>query len=135
MRQGETQVASYRSSGASTTSRFLAAVPERAISRASAAAASMPALRQVVGGGEAPAAEGQHADSDAQRFGAGDVAGLAVLGGDFALARFDGADVGVGDAAPRHRVERAQGQVFHRGVISPPSLSCSPAAVRGKRVE
>ena len=135
MRIGETQVASYFSSGASATSCLRAAVPARAISSASAAAASMPLAGQVVGSRETPAAMRQHADADALRFGAGDVPGLAVLGGDFALARFHRADIGVGDAAPRHGIQRAQSQVFHRGVISPPSLSCSPAAVRGKRVE
>ena len=74
----------------------------------------MPSLREIVGGGEPPAAECQHANPDAHGFGARDVAGLAVLGGDFALADLEGARVGVGDAAPRHRVERAQCQVFHR---------------------
>ena len=94
-----------------------------------------PGRRQVVGSREAPAAVRQHADSDALRFGAGDVPRLAVLGGDLPLARLHRADIGVGDAAPRHGIQRAQGQVFHRGVISPPSLSASPEAVRGKRVE
>ena len=62
-------------------------------------------------------------------------AGFAVLGGDLAVARLHRADVGVGDAAAGHGVERAEGEVLHRGVIRPPSLSCSPDAVRGKRVE
>ena len=69
----------------------------------------MPSRRQIVGGREAPAAERQHADPDAQRFGARNMPGLAVLGGDLAVARLDGAHIGVGDAAPRHRVERRAG--------------------------
>ena len=73
------------------------------------------ALTEIVGGGEPPTAECQHANPDPHGFGARNVAGLAVLGGDLPLADIEGAHVGVGDAAPRHRVERAQCQVFHRG--------------------
>ena len=91
--------------------------------------------REVVGGGESPAAERQHADAHAHGFGAGDVAGLAVLGGHLALARFDGAHVGVIHAAAAACVQGQESGVFHRGVIRPPSLSCSPEAARGKRVE
>ena len=91
--------------------------------------------RQVVGGGEAPAAVVEHAHAEAERGGGGNVAGFAVLGRDVTVLFFDDAHVGVGDAAPDGGVERVAGQIFHRGVISPPSLSCSPEAWRGKRVE
>src|SRR5262245_63132789 len=42
---------------------------------------------EVIGGREAPAAEGQHADSDPHRFRDGNVPGLPVLGSDIALAK------------------------------------------------
>jgi len=63
------------------------------------------------------------------------MAHLAVLGGDLAVANFDGTHVGVGDAPTGDRIERLQGEIFHRGVINPPSLSCSLDATRGNRVE
>ena len=112
--QGETQMASYFSSGASVTSCFLASALERAISRASAAAAFDAGAGEIVGGGESPAAVGQHADAEPGRFGARDVAGLAVLGGELAVAGFDDADVGVGDAGALGGIERFECELFHR---------------------
>ena len=63
---------------------------------------------EIVGGGETPAAVGEHADSDADRFVARDLAGLAVLGAELAVAAFDQADVGVSDAGAQGRIERFQ---------------------------
>ena len=68
---------------------------------------------EIVRGGEAPAAIGQHADSKALRFAAGNVPHLAVLDGEIAVARIHCAHVGIGDAAPRHRIQSAQGEIFH----------------------
>ena len=135
MRKGEIHSTSYFCSGASATSCFLASALARAISTASAAAASMPPARQIVGGGEAPAAAVEHADAEPERNGAGHLADFSVLGGDVALLGLDQAHIGVGNAAAHGGIERIQRSLFHLGVISPPSLSCSPEAVRGKRVE
>ena len=88
MRQGETQLASYFSSGASATSRLRGDGAGARDLEGQGGGRFDAVGRQIVGGGEAPAAEGQHANADALRFGAGDVAGLAVLGGDVAVARF-----------------------------------------------
>ena len=63
------------------------------------------------------------------------MAGFAVLGADVALAGFLHAHVGVFDATARSRVEGGQRYAFHRGVINPPSFSCSLEVVLGKRVE
>ena len=115
MRNGETQVASYFCSGASVTSCFRAGGARARDLERQGGGGFDAVLAEIVGGGEPPTAECQHANPDPHGFGARDVAGLAVLGGDFPLADLEGAHVGVGDAAPRHRVERAQCQVFHRG--------------------
>ncbi len=69
---------------------------------------------EIVGGGESPAAIGEHADSDAGRFVARDLAGLAVLGAELAVATFDDADVGVGDARAQGRIERFERELLHR---------------------
>jgi hypothetical protein len=62
--------------------------------------------RKIVGGGEAPAAKRQYANSKPQGFGAGDVPGLAVLGADLAIANLDGAHIGVRHPAPGYHVKR-----------------------------
>ena len=49
---------------------------------------------------------------------AGDMAGLAVLSGDPALADFDGADIGIGGAAVGRGVESTECEVFHVGLYS-----------------
>ena len=94
-----------------------------------------PRRCEVVGGRKAPGAIQQDADADAMRFAAGDVADFSVLGGYLAFAGFDGSNVGVGNARTRGGFERRKSKILHRGVIRPPSLSCSVEAVRGKRVE
>ena len=88
MRQGETQTASYLSSGASATSCLRAAVPgARDLERqARRRVRCLRAVRSSV------AAKPQQPPASTRiprpmRFGAGDVAGLAVLGGDVAVAR------------------------------------------------
>ena len=68
---------------------------------------------EIVGGGEPPAAIGEHADSDADRFVARDLAGLAVLGAELAVAAFDDANVGVGDARAQGRIERFKRKLLH----------------------
>ena len=75
---------------------------------------------EIVGCGEPPAAIGQHADSDADRFVARDLAGLAVLGAKLAVATFDDANVGVGDAGAQGRVERFEGKLFHESCFMTP---------------
>ncbi len=125
MRQGETQVASCLFSGASATSCFLASALERAMSTASAR--RLPRrLRKIVGGGETPAAIGQHADSNADRFVARYLAGLAVLSGKLAVAAFDDADVGVSDARREGQVERFKRKLLHEYRIRGQKRAHSP---------
>ena len=73
---------------------------------------------EIVSGGESPAAVGEHADSDAGRLIARDLAGLAVLGAELAVATFDDADVRVGDAGALGGIERFKRQMFHRSSIA-----------------
>ncbi len=73
---------------------------------------------EIVGSGETPAAIGQHADSDADRFVARNLAGLAVLGAELAVATFDEADVGVSDARAQGRIERFQRKLLHESRIA-----------------
>ena len=68
---------------------------------------------EIVGGGETPAAIGEHADSDADRFVARNLAGLAVLGAELAIATFDEANVGVGDAGALGGIERFKRELLH----------------------
>ena len=63
---------------------------------------------EIVGGGEPPAAIGEHADSYADRFIAGYLAGLSVLGAEFSVATFHQTNVGIGDAGAQGRIERFQ---------------------------
>jgi len=130
----ETQVAWYAFSGTRRT-RSGAALPGAGDLERERGGGFDAFAGQIVGGGEAPAAPHQHTNAQPGGFAAGYVAHLAVLGGDLALARFHGAHIGVVHAASGDGIECAKGQVFHRGVISPPSLSCSLEAARGKRVE
>src|SRR5271168_2930972 len=73
---------------------------------------------EIVCGGESPAAIGEHADSNAGRFIARDLTGLAVLGAELAVASFDDADVGVGDAGALGGIERFEREVFHEFSIA-----------------
>ena len=136
MRQGETQVASYFSSGASATSPACAPRCRRGRSRGPARRRlrCRPCVRSSVAANpQQPKASTRiptPSDSELDTWPA-----LPFLVVTSRSRDFDGAHVGVSDAAARRGIQRAQGQVFHRGVIRPPSLSCSPEAVRGKRVE
>ena len=97
--------------------------------------------RQCGGGFYAIAAQivRQDADPDACRFRTADVPDLAVLGGDIALAGLDARASAY--VTPRRATSSSPAKArsfsipFYRGVIRPPSLSCSVDAVRGKRVE
>ncbi len=137
MATGETHVASYFSSGASAT-RFFGGGPGAGDLQRQRGSRFDARRRKVVGSGESPAAESQHANAHACRFASGDVAHLAVLGGDFLFADFDRANVGVGDAAARdgiQRVAQIRWSVIAVGNRRPPSYPCSPAAGARKSVE
>src|SRR3989338_3037619 len=68
---------------------------------------------QLVGGGKAPGALGEHAHAEAERLALRDAAHLAVLGGKIAVAGVEHAHVGVSGAACRRRVQRPLRPVFH----------------------
>ena len=63
--------------------------------------------RQIVGGGKAEAAVGNHANSDAERFGVRCAADPAVLGGQHAVAFVDDARLGQRCATHFCRLQRA----------------------------
>ena len=113
IRQGDTQVASYLSSGASTTSRFLASALARAIATASAGRRFHPRLAQIVRSGKAPAAVRQHADTEPGGFGARNLPRLAVLGRQIALPAFHDAHVGVADTGLQSRVQGFERKLLH----------------------
>ena len=66
-----------------------------------------------VGGGESPCAARNHAYADAERFGFGKRADLAILGGDIAVANVHHADVRVASAAALSGFYRGIGPGLH----------------------
>jgi hypothetical protein len=73
---------------------------------------------EIVCGGESPTAVSEDADSNAGRFIARDLTGLAVLGAELAVATFDDADVGVSNAGALGGIERFEGELLHRSSIA-----------------
>lgn len=69
--------------------------------------------REIVRRGKPPAAIGEDADSDADRFIARYLGGLSVLCAKLAVATFDNANVGVGDAGALGRIERFKRKLLH----------------------
>src|SRR5579864_4683465 len=90
---------------------------------------------QIVGGREPPGAPVEYTDTQTQGNGTRYVADFSVLGGNLAFLGLDQPHIAIGNPAAHRRIERILGYLLHRGVINPPSLSCSPEAMRGKRVE
>ena len=69
--------------------------------------------REAVGGGKSPGAAGDHANTDAERFGFEQIADFPVFGGDFALAGVHHARIGVGGAAKLRSFNTQGGPVEH----------------------
>ncbi len=68
---------------------------------------------ETIGGGKAPCAIGERADTHADGFGLGERADLAVFGGEVALPQMHHADIGIVGAAEAGSVERAGAEIPH----------------------
>src|SRR5207302_5783791 len=74
-------------------------------------------LFQRITGGKTPGAIGDDAHANAQRFSVGNVAGLAILGGESTLTLIHNASVGIGCASLAGGIEGELGDNFHRELL------------------